>query len=85
MVADHQGGRNQGELAGIGSPDPADEITDAVCRQHEEGLVSNIKPRKTKVETPPLVSKSRRTQRRLIEPRLQGHPLRLNAGDLPCI
>jgi tripartite-type tricarboxylate transporter receptor subunit TctC len=36
--------------------------------------------RKTKVETPPIASKSRRTQRRL---RLQGHPLRVNAADLP--
>jgi tripartite-type tricarboxylate transporter receptor subunit TctC len=45
--------------------------------------VSNSKRRKTKAEAPPIVSKSRRTQRRLIEARLQGHPLRVNAADLP--
>ena len=46
--------------------------------------MSNSVRRKTKVETPPLlVSKGRRTQRRPIEPRLQGHPLRVNAADLP--
>jgi tripartite-type tricarboxylate transporter receptor subunit TctC len=45
--------------------------------------VSKSERRKTKVETPPTISKSRRTQRRLIEPRLQGHPLRVNAADLP--
>jgi tripartite-type tricarboxylate transporter receptor subunit TctC len=45
--------------------------------------VSNSERRKTKVETPPIVSKSRRTQRRPIEAKLQGHPLRVNAADLP--
>jgi len=46
--------------------------------------VGNSKRRKTKVETPPLlVSKGRRTQRRPIEARLQGYPLRVNAADLP--
>ena len=39
--------------------------------------------RKSRVETPTIVSKSRRTQRRPIEARLQGHPLRVNAADLP--
>jgi hypothetical protein len=48
----------------------------------KEGPVSNSERRKTKVETPPMVSKSRRT-RRPIEARLQGHPLRVNAADLP--
>jgi tripartite-type tricarboxylate transporter receptor subunit TctC len=57
--------------------------TTAGCTK--EGLVSNnSERRKTKVETPPLVvSKSRRTQRRPIEARLQGHPLKVNAADLP--
>jgi tripartite-type tricarboxylate transporter receptor subunit TctC len=45
--------------------------------------MSNSERRKTKVETPPIVSKTRRTQRRPIEARLQGHPLRVNAADLP--
>jgi hypothetical protein len=45
--------------------------------------VSNSERRKTIVETPPTVSKSRRTQRRLIEVRLQGHPLRVKAIKLP--
>jgi tripartite-type tricarboxylate transporter receptor subunit TctC len=45
--------------------------------------MSNSVRRKTKVETPPIVSKTRRTQRRPIEARLQGHPLRVNAADLP--
>jgi tripartite-type tricarboxylate transporter receptor subunit TctC len=55
--------------------------------------MSNSERRKTKVETPPMVSKtrrtppivskSRRTQRRPIEARLQGHPLRVNTADLP--
>jgi tripartite-type tricarboxylate transporter receptor subunit TctC len=45
-----------------------------------EGLVSNSERRKTKVETPPIVSKSRRTQRRLVEVRSQGYPLRVNAN-----
>jgi tripartite-type tricarboxylate transporter receptor subunit TctC len=46
--------------------------------------MSNSERRKTKIETPPIVSKSRRTQRRRpIEARLQGHPLRVNAADLP--
>ena len=49
----------------------------------KEGLVSNSRRLKTKVETRPMVSKSRRTQRRPIEARLQGHPLRVNAADLP--
>jgi tripartite-type tricarboxylate transporter receptor subunit TctC len=48
-----------------------------------EGLVSNSERRKTKVETPPIVSKTRRTQRRPIEARLQGHPLGVNAAHLP--
>src|SRR5262249_56585463 len=47
------------------------------------GLVSNSKRRKAKAETRPIVSKTRRTQRRPIEARLQGHPLRVNAADLP--
>ena len=45
--------------------------------------MSNSARRKTKVETPPIVSKTRRTQRRPVEARLQGHPLRVNAADLP--
>ena len=44
--------------------------------------MSNSVRRKTKVETPPIVSKTRRTKRRPIA-RLQGHPLRVNAADLP--
>ena len=43
----------------------------------------NNERRETKVETPPIVSKCRRTQRRLIEARLRGHPLKVNAADLP--
>jgi hypothetical protein len=42
----------------------------------KEGLVSNSKRRKTKVETPSMVSKSRLTQRRLVGAR-HGHPLRV--------
>jgi hypothetical protein len=46
--------------------------------------VSNSKKhRKTKVETPPMVSKSRRTHRRLVGTRLHGHPLRVKATKLP--
>ena len=45
--------------------------------------MSNSKRLKTKVETPPMVSKSRPTQRRLVAARLHGHPLRVNAADLP--
>jgi tripartite-type tricarboxylate transporter receptor subunit TctC len=45
--------------------------------------VSNSKRRQTKVETPPMVSKTGRTQRRLVGARLHGHPLRVNAADLP--
>jgi tripartite-type tricarboxylate transporter receptor subunit TctC len=45
--------------------------------------VSNGERRKTKVETTPIVSKSRRTQRRLIQARLQVHPLRIKATRLP--
>ena len=37
--------------------------------------MSNSVRRKTKVETPPIVSKTRRMNRRPIEARLQGHPL----------
>ena len=45
--------------------------------------MTNSVRRKTKVETPPIVSKTRRTKRRPIEARLQGHPLWVNAADLP--
>ena len=45
--------------------------------------MNNSERRKTKVETPPIVSKTRRTKHRPIEARLQGHPLRVNAADLP--
>jgi tripartite-type tricarboxylate transporter receptor subunit TctC len=45
--------------------------------------MSNSERRKTKVETSPIVSKSLRTQRRPIQAGLQGHPLRVNAADLP--
>jgi hypothetical protein len=48
-----------------------------------EGLVSNSERRKTKVETPPMVPKSRRTQRRQIEATPQGHQLRVKATKLP--
>jgi tripartite-type tricarboxylate transporter receptor subunit TctC len=45
--------------------------------------VSISERRKTKIETTPIASKSQRTQRRLIQARLQGHPLRVNATNLP--
>jgi tripartite-type tricarboxylate transporter receptor subunit TctC len=45
--------------------------------------VSNGKRRTTKVETPPMVSKSWRTQHRLVGARLHGHPLRVKATTLP--
>jgi tripartite-type tricarboxylate transporter receptor subunit TctC len=45
--------------------------------------MSNSERRKVKVETSPIVSKSRRTQRRQIEARLQGDPLRVKATNLP--
>jgi tripartite-type tricarboxylate transporter receptor subunit TctC len=45
--------------------------------------VSNNERRKTKVETPPMVSKSQRTQRRLVGARLHGHPLKVKATKLP--
>jgi len=45
--------------------------------------MSNSERRKVKVETSPIVSKSRRTQRRQIEARLQGDPLRVRATNLP--
>jgi tripartite-type tricarboxylate transporter receptor subunit TctC len=45
--------------------------------------VRNNERRETKVETPPIVSKSRRTQRRLIEARLRGHPPGVKASELP--
>ena len=38
--------------------------------------------RKIRVETRPMVSKSRRTRRRLIEAGLHGHPLRVKATKL---
>ena len=43
----------------------------------------NNERRETKVEAPPIISKSRRTRRRLIEARLRSHPLKVNAADLP--
>jgi tripartite-type tricarboxylate transporter receptor subunit TctC len=49
----------------------------------KEGLMSNSERRKTKIETPPIVSKSRRTERHLDGSRLHGHPLRVNATNLP--
>ena len=49
----------------------------------KEGLVSNSQRRNTKVETPPMVSKSRPTQRRMVGARLHGHPLRVKATKLP--
>jgi tripartite-type tricarboxylate transporter receptor subunit TctC len=49
----------------------------------KEGLVSNSKCHKTKVETPPMVSKSRLTQRRVVGARLHGHPLSVKATKLP--
>jgi len=45
--------------------------------------VRNSDRRKTKVEDPPTVSNSRRTQRRLIEATLQVHPLGVKATTLP--
>ena len=45
--------------------------------------MSNSKRRKTKVETLPIVSESRRTQRRLVGARLHGRPLRVKATKLP--
>ena len=45
--------------------------------------MSNSKRLKAKVEARPMVSKSRPTQRRLVGARLQGHPHRVNAADLP--
>ena len=40
--------------------------------------------RKSRVETPPIVSKSRRTQRRPVEAAmLHGHPFRVNATNVP--
>jgi tripartite-type tricarboxylate transporter receptor subunit TctC len=46
--------------------------------------VSISERRKSRVETPPIVSKSRRTQRRPVEAAmLHGHPLRVKATKLP--
>jgi tripartite-type tricarboxylate transporter receptor subunit TctC len=45
--------------------------------------VSNSERRKTNVETPPIVSKSRRTQRRLVGATLHGRPLRVKAAKVP--
>jgi hypothetical protein len=45
--------------------------------------MTNSVRRKTKVETSPIVSKTWRTQPRPIEARLQGHPLRVKATELP--
>ena len=46
--------------------------------------MSNSKRRKTRVETPPMVSQSQRTQRRPIEAALlHGHLLRVKATELP--
>jgi hypothetical protein len=49
----------------------------------KEGAMKNSERCKTKVETPPMVSKTRRTQGRLDGARLHGHPLRVNAADIP--
>jgi hypothetical protein len=45
--------------------------------------MSNSKRRKTEVETLPIVSESRRTQRRPVGGTLHGHPLRVKAIKLP--
>ena len=45
--------------------------------------MSKSKRLKTKVETWPMVSKSRPTQRRPVGARLHSHPLKVNAADLP--
>jgi tripartite-type tricarboxylate transporter receptor subunit TctC len=45
--------------------------------------VGNSKRRKTKFETLPIVSQSRRTQRRLVGARLDGHPPSVKATKLP--
>jgi hypothetical protein len=47
----------------------------------KEGLVSISERRKSRVEAPPIVSKSRRTQRRAIVP--HGHPFGVNTAYLP--
>jgi tripartite-type tricarboxylate transporter receptor subunit TctC len=40
--------------------------------------------RKSRIETPPIISKSRRTQRRAVEAAMpRGHPFRVNAANLP--
>jgi tripartite-type tricarboxylate transporter receptor subunit TctC len=46
--------------------------------------VNSSERRKTKVETPSIASKSRRTQRRAVEAAMpQGHPCRVNTANLP--
>jgi tripartite-type tricarboxylate transporter receptor subunit TctC len=45
--------------------------------------VSNSKRRKTKAENPPILSKGRRTQRRLAEARVHSQPLRVKATRVP--
>ena len=45
--------------------------------------MSNSKRCKTKVEAPPIASKRRLTQRRLVGAKLHGHPLRVKATELP--
>jgi tripartite-type tricarboxylate transporter receptor subunit TctC len=51
----------------------------------KEGLVSiSSERRKSRVETPPIVSKSRRTQRRAVEAAIpHGHPFRVSTANLP--
>jgi hypothetical protein len=50
----------------------------------KEGLVSISERRKNRVETPPIVSKSRRRQRRTVEAAMpHGHPFRVNTSNLP--
>jgi tripartite-type tricarboxylate transporter receptor subunit TctC len=48
----------------------------------KEGLVNNSERRKTNAAAPPIASKNRRTQRRIIEASLQGHPVRVNGTKL---
>jgi tripartite-type tricarboxylate transporter receptor subunit TctC len=54
------------------------------CSSTKEGFVGISERRKSRVETPPIVSKSRRTQGRAVEAAMpHGHPFRVNTANLP--
>ena len=81
MVADHQGGWHQNGVRLV--------VTAPICRisrfaKMKEGPVSISVRRRSRIETPLIVSKTQRTQRRPVEAAmLHVHPFRVNATNVP--